>query len=80
MGKVILYTSNTCYRCHIVKDLFHIHSVKYEEVSDRDLMLSMELESVPAIEVDGKIIDNWTSVLEWLRQNGYYSFEVDNDD
>lgn len=80
MGKVILYTSDTCYRCHIVKDLFRIHSVEYEEISDRDLILSMDVEGVPVIEVDGQIIDKWTSVLAWLQQNGYYSFEVNSDD
>lgn len=80
MNKIILYTSDTCHRCKIVKELFDIHSVEYEEVSDRNLVLSMDVESVPVIEVDGKIIDNWISVLAWLKQNGYYSFEVNNDD
>ena len=80
MNKITLYTSDTCYRCKIVKELFAIHSVKYEEVSDRDIILSMDVESVPVIEVDDKIIDNWVSVLGWLKQNGYYSFEVSEDD
>ena len=80
MNKIILYTSDTCHRCKIVKELFDIHSVEYEEVSDRNLILSMDVESVPVLEVDGKIIDNWISVLAWLKQNGYYSFEVNSDD
>lgn len=80
MSKVILYTSDTCHRCKIVKELFAIHSVEYEEVTDRDLILSMDVESVPVIEVNGKIIDNWVSVLSWLKENGYYSFEVSEND
>lgn len=80
MNKITLYTSDTCHRCKIVKELFDIHSVEYEEVTDRELILSMDVEGVPVLEVDGKIIDNWISVLAWLDQNGYYSFEVNNDE
>lgn len=80
MNKITLYTSDTCHRCKIVKELLDIHSVEYEEVTDRELILSMDVEGVPVLEVDGKIIDNWISVLAWLDQNGYYSFEVNNDD
>lgn len=80
MSKIILYTSDTCYRCKIVKELFAIHSVEYEEITDKDLILSMGVESVPVIEVDGQIIDNWVSVLNWLEKNGYYSFEVNEGD
>ena len=80
MNKITLYTSDTCHRCKIVKELFAIHSVEYNEITDRELMLSMELESVPTIEVNDKIIDNWVSVLGWLKDNGYYSFEVSKDE
>lgn len=80
MNKITLYTSDTCHRCKIVKELFNIHSVEYEEVADRELILSMDVESVPVLEVDGQIIDNWISVLAWLKQNGYYSFEVNDNE
>lgn len=80
MNNITLYTSDTCDRCKTVKEFFRIHSVEYEEITDRDLILSMDVESVPVLEVDGKIIDNWISVLAWLKQNGYYSFEVNNDE
>ena len=78
--KIILYTSDTCHRCKIVKELFKIHSVEYDEITDRDIILSMDVESVPVIEVNGQIIDNWVSVLNWLEKNGYYSFEVNEND
>ena len=80
MSKIILYTSDTCIRCHNVKTMLDIHSVKYTEVSDKQLIISMDLESVPAIKVDDKIIDNYPLVLSWLEDNGYYSFEVNEDE
>ena len=36
-------------------------------------MIEKGFEGVPVIEADGKIIDEYVSVLDWLRQNGYYS-------
>ena len=80
MNKITLYTSDTCHRCKAVKHMLDIHSVEYDEVTDRDYMLSLDLVEVPAIEVDGKIIDEYPGVLAWLEKNGYYSFEVNNND
>ena len=80
MNEIILYTSDTCVRCHNVKAMLDIHSVKYTEVSDKQLVIGIGLESVPAIEVDNKTIDSYPLVLGWLKDNGYYSFEVDEDE
>ena len=78
--RIILYTSDTCERCKIVKKMLDMHSVQYDEITDRDIILSMDFESVPVIQIGDKIIDNYVSVLSWLRKNGYYSFdgEVEN--
>lgn len=80
MNKITLYTSDTCHRCKTVKHMLNIHSVEYNEITDRDFILSLDLAEVPAIEVDGKIIDEYSSVLAWLKKNGYYSFEVNSND
>lgn len=70
---MILYTSTECNRCKTVKQMLDEHDVAYEEIIDnKSLMLEKDLYSVPAIEIDGKIIDDYTSVLSWLKQNGYY--------
>lgn len=80
MEQIVLYTSDTCDRCKIVKHMLNIHSVSYIEVTDRNYILGLGLTEVPAIEVDDKIIDEYPSVLSWLEKNGYYSFEVNSDD
>ena len=80
MEQIILYTSDTCHRCKAVKEMLNIHSVEYTEVTDRDYILGLGVEGVPALEVGDKIIDNYISVLAWLKKHGYYSFEVDSDD
>lgn len=80
MKEIILYTADTCDRCKIVKHMLNIHSVEYTEVTDKTHILELGIISVPAIEVDNKIIDEYPSVLSWLEKNGYYSFEVNEDD
>ena len=80
MEQIILYTSDTCTRCKMVKEMLKVHSVDYVEVTDRSTMESLEIENVPAIKVGDKIIDNYVSVLAWLQKNGYYSLEVSDDE
>lgn len=80
MEQIVLYTSDTCTRCATVKEMLRIHGVNYTEITDKSEMLELDLESVPAIRVENKIIDNYVSVLAWLKKNGYYSFEVNDND
>lgn len=80
MEELILYTSDTCDRCKIVKQMLDVHSVGYVEVTDRDYILDLGIESVPAVEIDNKIISEYQGVLSWLEKNGYYSFEVNEDE
>ena len=80
MGQIILYTSSECDRCKTVKGMLDRHLVHYIEITDKQIMLEKDFEGVPVIEVDGKIIDNYISVLAWLEKNGYYSIEVNGDE
>ena len=78
--RIILYSFSTCIRCNLVKQMLDEHNVQYEEIiDDKPLMIDKEIESVPAIEVNGKIIDQYSNVLSWLRKNGYYSLWRDNE-
>lgn len=81
MRKIILYSSSQCIRCRIVKQMLDVHKVQYEEITDnKQLMLDKEFTEVPGIEVDGQIIDTYASVLEWIQDNGWYSFEEVKED
>lgn len=61
---IVLYTSSECTRCKLVKHMLDTHDVPYVE---------KEITGVPAIETDGKLIDDYSDVLTWLQQNNYYS-------
>lgn len=78
---ITLYSFSECHRCSLVKQMLDKHNVQYEEIRDnRPLMIEKDLLSVPAIEVDGKIIDEYTSVLIWLKDNNYYCLWGDDDE
>ena len=71
---IVLYSTSTCHRCALVKQMLNNHNVEYKEIKDdKQLMIEKGLEFVPVIEVNGQIIDNYVCVLDWLRKNGYYS-------
>jgi hypothetical protein len=60
--------------------MLDVHNVQYEEVIDnKPLMAEKEIENAPAIEVDGKIIDEYIYVLDWLKDNKYYSLWKDDE-
>ena len=81
MKQIILYSTSECIRCKLVKQMLDIHKVQYLEVAnDKPLMLDKGFTEAPGIEVDGQIIDTYTSVLSWIKKNGWYSFEEVNDD
>jgi glutaredoxin len=72
---ITLYTLSECGRCPIIKMMLDSHNVWYTEIMDnRDLMKNKKIESAPALEVGGEIIDNYHDVLRWLMKNDYYGF------
>ena len=80
MGQITLYSSSECTRCKLVKQMLDAHHVQYNEILDnKQLMLDKEFLEIPAIEVDGQTIDEYTGVLCWIKKNGWYSFEEVSD-
>ena len=77
---IVLYSLSTCTRCGIVKQMLDVHNVQYEEIiDDKQLMKEKKIENAPALEVDGKVIDEYVDVLIWLRENNYYSLWKDDE-
>lgn len=65
--QITLYSSSECLRCKIVKHMLDTHHIEYTEIlDDKPLMLDKGLEEVPAIEIDGKMIDSYRGVLMWV--------------
>lgn len=79
MGKkIILYTSDTCKRCDIIKMFLKEYNISYTEITDKQIMIDKEIEAVPVLECEGKFI-RYECILEWLDNNGYKVRENSND-
>lgn len=71
-SKIVLYASEECGRCPIVKMFLDYHQVPYEEVNDNQTLIDKGFEEFPVMEVDGEFL-NYRDILYWLDKNGYYS-------
>lgn len=67
MSKKVIFYSSKCPRCLILEKKLQVKGVKYEECNDVQLMLSKGLETAPALEVDG-IIMNFKEAVEWIKE------------
>lgn len=79
MGEtVILYSSQECIRCRLVKQMLDTHNVQYTEVNDKRIMIDKGIEQLPALEINEKIME-YAEILTWLQQNNYYSLWGENE-
>lgn len=72
-SRIILYSTD-CTRCKIIKHILDAHDVPYTEITDKQVMINKDFDSVPVMEVDGKIMD-YSGILTWLQDNNYYLLE-----
>ena len=73
MNKIILYSSNDCDRCKRVKQMLNAHKVDYVNVDDKSVMVNKGFEQVPVLEVGDRIIEDYSLILGWLKENNYYA-------
>ena len=77
MGKVILYSTETCHRCKAVKQILNVNNVEYEEVLDINIMKDKNFQEVPMMEIDDITLD-YMDIMMWLKENNYSLFGGDN--
>ena len=65
MGKVILY-EHGCPRCKILKTKLEQKGIKYDNVTDVEVMKSMGFTEAPKLEVNGVVL-NFKQAIEWLK-------------
>ena len=67
MKKIILHTTPSCPRCKILKERLNAANIKYEENSDVEKMLLMNIQNVPVLEVDSKLMD-FSTAIKWIGE------------
>lgn len=63
---MILYSIG-CPQCHVLKHKLIAAGIAFEEIKDREIMLSKNLEDMPTLEVDGELY-NFKEALDYITK------------
>lgn len=66
-SRLIKLYSTGCPRCHVLETKLREKGISYEEVNDKELMISMGFTEVPMLDIDGKIY-NFSEAVKWLKE------------
>lgn len=61
---VILYSTG-CPKCRILEKKLDEKKIKYEVVTNRDVMIDKGFSSAPKLEIDGEILD-FSDGMRWI--------------
>ena len=67
MGKIIKLYQHGCPNCLRLKQKLDEKGVEYENITDKNLMISLGFKSAPKLEVDGEIMD-FKQAMEWVKE------------
>lgn len=65
MSKVVLYSTG-CPKCTILKKKMDETNIKYNVVSDVDVMQAKGFMTIPMLEVDGEVMD-FGAAVKWVN-------------
>ena len=71
---IILYKSNVCGQCKVVKMKMEKKGIPFTEETDVDVMTSRGVKGIPTLEIDGERITDLRAINDWINaqeaQNG----------
>lgn len=66
MNSIILYTTN-CPKCKVVETKLNNLNISYTTCTDVDKMIELGIQSAPALEVNGTLMD-FKQTINWLKE------------
>lgn len=63
---VVLYSTG-CAKCRMLEAKLNVRKIKYQTVTDVDVMESKGFMSVPMLEVDGEVM-NYGMATDWINR------------
>lgn len=54
---IILYSTDTCPKCAILKEKMFAKKIKFEECKDQQKMRDLTITQVPYLQVNGELLD-----------------------
>lgn len=65
--KVTLYGVDGCHKCAFLTSMLYKRGIEFEKISDVQTIIDLDLDSVPAMVVDGNILYE-KEAIAWLAQ------------
>ena len=66
MGQIILY-EHGCPRCKILKAKLDQKGIKYDTITDMDVMIAKGFQESPKLEVNG-VVMGFKDAVDWLKE------------
>lgn len=63
---VIIYTTDTCPRCKILKKKLEAKEIPFVEIQDIDELLKLNIDEVPIMKVDEKLY-TFGDAVDWVN-------------
>ena len=67
MGKIIKLYQHGCPNCLRLKNKLDNKNIKYENITDKQLMISLGFDTAPKLEVDGVLL-NFKEAMKWVEE------------
>lgn len=64
--EIILYTTH-CPQCKVLEAKLKEKKINYSQITNVELMLQKGMDSVPVLEVEGKLL-NYSQALKWVMK------------
>lgn len=64
---VTVFTTDTCPRCKVLKTKLQQKGIDFQECRDIDEILRRGIQSVPVLEVEGKLLD-FSEALKYVNE------------
>lgn len=64
---VIIYTTDTCPRCKILKKKLESKEIPFAEIQDIDELLKLNIDEVPIMKVDEKLY-TFGDAVDWVNK------------
>ncbi len=66
---IILYSSDTCGKCKVLKTKLNNKGIKFKTVTDVETMMKKNIDFLPVLDVDGKMMQ-FEEANEWVNKQG----------
>lgn len=68
MLQIIIYTTNTCPKCQILKKKLKEKNISFLEETDVNKMLELDILAVPQMKVDNSKLMNFEQAVQWVNK------------